>query len=224
MNPGDACPWSDWAPGTVQFCEARLCAVVREPANAWSSMAYLVIALWMIRRGGFSSIVILAQVLVGVGSFFFHATGTFAGEMVDQVGMYVLSALVLAHSIGEARGLNTKTIGWLWGSVVVVSALANLAVRPIGIPLFAVQLLVGQVWQIRHGMRSPAPRYRDFYTGLGIFGVSLAIWVTDITRVVCNPDLHWFGGHAVWHTLNAISILFLGRFYAAMPTKNVVEN
>ena len=45
----DLCPWDGLPPGTVSFCEARLCAWVAEPANAWSSLAYVLMALYMLR-------------------------------------------------------------------------------------------------------------------------------------------------------------------------------
>ena len=208
------CPWSDWAPGTVHFCEARLCAFVREPADAWSSVAYLIAAAVMVSRRH-PPLAILAQLLIGLGSFFFHASGTFAGEMVDQMGMYVLSCLILANAAAEARGLSERQTGALWAALVGGSTLLNLVVRPVGIPLFAVQLIAGLGWQLRLGGRPAPERYRDLHLGLGIFLVSFGIWVTDISGAVCDPDLHWISGHAVWHVLNAVSVVFLGRFYAA---------
>lgn len=214
MTPLESCPWSDWAPGTVEFCEARLCEVIREPANAWSSFAYLIAAAAMISRRQ-PALVGLAQVLIGVGSFFFHGTGTFAGEMVDQVGMYVLSCLILAYAVGEARGASAQAVAIGWAGMVTASGVINLLVRPIGIPLFAAQLALGLGLQLRRG-RGEA-RYRDLHVGIGIFVVSFGIWALDISRVVCDRDLHWFSGHAVWHVLNAISIGFLGRFYRAGP-------
>jgi hypothetical protein len=44
-SPIETCPWSSLDPGTVHFCEERLCAWVVEPSNAWSSMAYVVIGV-----------------------------------------------------------------------------------------------------------------------------------------------------------------------------------
>jgi hypothetical protein len=154
---GELCPWSDWDPGTVAFCERRLCAWIVEPSNAWSSLGYVLIGLVMLVGArsvgvGARAVVVatsLAQIMIGVGSFFFHGTGTFAGEVVDQIGMFMLSALILATALGQ-RGAWTgaRTVG-VYGVVVVVSALALFVVRPIGIPLFALQLAAGlslQLW------------------------------------------------------------------------------
>jgi hypothetical protein len=214
MTP--TCPWAEWSPGTVHFCETRLCAVVREPANAWSSVAYLLVAVWMVRRRQ-PALVVLAQVLIGVGSSFFHASGTFAGELGDQTGMYVLSCLILAYAVGEARGLGSSAVAGLWAATVAGSAVLNVLIRPIGIPLFAVELAAGLSLQLWLGGRVRPARYRDLTRGLAVFLFSFGIWVLDISRVVCAPDVHWISGHAVWHVLNAVSIAYLGRFYDGAP-------
>ncbi len=44
-----ACPYADWAPGSVAFCEERLCAWIVEPSNTASSLAYLIVGAWMWR-------------------------------------------------------------------------------------------------------------------------------------------------------------------------------
>lgn len=209
------CPWDSFEPGTVAFCEARLCAWVAEPANAWSSLAYVGAAVWMARAPGRSGgwPVIAAQLLIGVGSFFFHASGTFAGELVDQTGMYLLSALILVEAAAGSGGWSPGRRAAVYAGLVVGSTLLNVAVRPIGIPLFAAQLVAGLAWQIRQGRARPEPRYRLFTTALGIFLVSFGIWALDISRVLCDPDRHWWSGHATWHVLNAICTERLGRFY-----------
>ena len=214
MTP-DACPWSDWTPGTVSFCEARLCEVVREPANAWSALAYGVAAVWMLRRPGQPLPAILAQLLIGLGSFFFHASGTFAGEVVDQTGMYLLSCLLLAYALGERTGLTSRRITGLYLSLVAGSVVLNLLVRPIGIPLVAVELALGLGLQLALGGFSAPARYRDLHIGLAVFAGSLVVWAGDISGVVCDPDQHVFNGHALWHVLNAVAIVHLGAFYAA---------
>ena len=47
------CPWSNWAPATISFCEERLCAWVVEPSNAWSNLAFVAggaVMLWQSRN------------------------------------------------------------------------------------------------------------------------------------------------------------------------------
>jgi hypothetical protein len=57
--------------------------------------------------------------------------------------------------------------------------------------------------------------FRPFLQALGIFLCSFAIWVTDITGLLCDPDNHLITGHAIWHVLNAVCIWMLGAFYRA---------
>lgn len=230
LAPAAACPWSSWDPGTVRFCEERLCSWVVEPSNAWSSVAYLIVGIIMLARtlrplSPRLIAVAAAQIMIGAGSFFFHASGTFWGEFVDQVGMFMLSALILACSAAQARNLSSaRTVG-LYVALVVASAASMLVFRPIGIPLFAVQLAAGLGWQIRllsQSSQAQRAAYRQFFFAIGLFAVSFTSWLTDITGAVCDPQNHLVTGHAIWHVLNAICIERLGAFYKhrfAHPTR-----
>jgi hypothetical protein len=214
------CPCSDWDPGTVHFCERRLCATIVEPSNAWSSLGYVLLGLVMLARSrsAIAVAVAAAQIMIGVGSFFFHGTGTFAGEVVDQIGMFMLSSLILAASLAQQRGWSgTKTVA-VYVAGVVVSTGAILVVRPLGIPLFAAQLAAGlglQLWLWRSASDADKPVFALFLSGLGIFLVSFAIWTTDISGLICDPDNHFVTGHAIWHVLHAICIWRLSMFYRA---------
>ncbi len=216
----EVCPWSSLAPGTVHFCEERLCAWVVEPSNAWSSLAYVIIGVVMAfgaRRAGIvGATIAAAQIMIGVGSFFFHGTGTFAGEVVDQIGMFMLSALILCCSWAQARGWSPRTTVSRYVVIVVASTIAIFIVRPLGIPIFAVQLVVGLGWQVLlwRGAEGQARQdHRLFFTTLGLFMCSFAIWVTDISGLVCDPHNHLITGHAIWHVLNAICVWRLAEFY-----------
>lgn len=216
------CPWDSLAPGTVRFCEQRLCAYIVEPSNTWSSIAYVVIGAYLIAshtaraRDARLWAVAVAEILIGLGSFAFHATGTFAGEFLDQAGMFMLSCLILSFAAGKSARLSAPRTAQLYAGTAVASSLFLLAVRPAGIPLFALELVAGLGWEVamwrRAGDRAP---YRLLFAGIGIFLVSFVIWTLDITRIACAPDNHTITGHAVWHVLNALSIERLYRFYAA---------
>ena len=221
LRPAMTCPWDALEPGTVAFCEARLCAWVAEPSNAWSSFAYVLAGAWLAATHAVRArnpqlwAVVCAQMLIGVGSFAFHATGSFAGELVDQAGMFLLSCLILAFAAGRAHGLGPARTAALYGGATLLSTLSLLLVPPAGIPLFAVQLAAGLALEGRLWQRAPTPAHRHLFTGIGLFLFSFGIWLLDITGVACRPDNHLLTGHAVWHVLNAISITRLYWYYAA---------
>jgi hypothetical protein len=195
---------------------------VVEPSNTWSSIGYVIIGVWLMitharpSRDARLWAVAAAEVLIGLGSIAFHGTGTFAGELIDQAGMFMLSCLILSFAAGKARGLSASRTAGLYAATTIASTLSILVVRPLGIPLFAVQLVTGLGWTVALWRRAAdkAP-YRWFFAGLGVFLASFVIWALDISRVLCRPDNHVLTGHAVWHVLNAISIERLYRFYAA---------
>lgn len=214
------CPWESFAPGTVAFCEERLCAWVVEPSNTASSLAYVAVGVALgvhaIRaRDPRLVAVALAEIGIGLGSVAFHATGTFVGELLDQAGMFMLSCLILVFAAARGSSWAPAWTAGVYATAVLASTGALLLVRPAGIPLFAVQLAVGLGWELRHRARSGQPEaWVDLLRGIGIFGVAFAIWITDITGLVCEPTNHLLTGHAVWHLLNAASIERLYRFYA----------
>lgn len=227
----ETCPWDTFDPGTVAFCEDRLCSWIAEPSNTGSSLGYLLIGAWMLanavrsrrsRSDGTGAplalgAVAVAQLMIGVGSVFFHASGTFAGEAVDQIGMFLLSALILVFAAGPSLGWSSERTVSAYMALVAASTFAMALVRPIGIPLFAIELALGLGWQLRTWSTTASAErraYRPFFVALALFGVSLSFWLADITRVLCEPTNHLVTGHAVWHVLNACSIERLGAFYS----------
>lgn len=221
-GPAALCPWDAFPKGTVRFCEDRLCAWIAEPSNTWSSLAYIFVGVWLMvthtRRARDARLwgVAMAEVLIGLGSFAFHGTGTFAGELLDQAGMFMLSCLILSYAAGKSAGWSSTRTARVYAASTVASTLSLLVIPPAGIPLFALQLVTGLGWEISQWRRAQEKgSYRLLFTGIGIFLVSFFIWTLDISRAVCRPDNHFITGHSVWHVLNSISIAWLYRFYTA---------
>jgi hypothetical protein len=209
------CPWGTWEPGSVAFCEERLCAWVVEPSNAWSSLAYVLAGLWLWRRSPSALVrqVALAGMLIGVGSFAFHATGTFVGELIDLTGMLMLSGLMVAQAWGRLTRARAVAVGAVWAALTVGALGVVLVVKPAGIPLFAGELLAAIALEVVLWARGQTPQVRRFAQALGCTGVALGVWALDFSHVVCSPTNHLLTGHAVWHLLNSVSIGLLGAFY-----------
>lgn len=209
------CPWSGYEPGTIRFCEERLCAWVVEPANAWSNLAYLAVGLFILLRGGrggFSRLAGVSSVLVGIGSFAWHATGIFWGEALDLSAMFLISALLLSSALRRRFDLAPSAqLRWFFG-IVLASIVLLLAVRPSGIPMFSLQIAV-YVW-LEHGLyrRAPAPDYVPLKRMFWTFGAATFIWMLDLTGTVCDPQNHILTGHAAWHGLTALCLYFFERY------------
>jgi hypothetical protein len=58
---------------------------------------------------------------------------------------------------------------------------------------------------------------RLFLASLAALTVAAAFSAADVTGVFCDPNDHFVQGHAIWHVLGAISLVFAAFFYRQVP-------
>ncbi len=216
------CPWhalGEWGPPNIKWCEERLCAWVNEPANAWSNLAFVAVALGIValaRRGRPLRTAALRRfapvvALVGLCSFVFHASNTHVTQLLDFFAMYLFCGLLL--------GLNAARLGWLVAPrvlrTVLAGALGLTAITAVivrwqaPIQLIVLGLIVAIITtEVIALRRSPArPRMREFYLAVALLAAALVCSLLDASRRWCDPADHLLQGHAVWHLLSALSLL-----------------
>lgn len=208
------CPWDGYAPSTVSFCEARLCAPIVEPANAWSNLGFLLVGIYLLHRSvararATSPLVLfgVTGVLVAVGSFLFHMTATFWGEFLDLSAMFFISSLMLTFELRHIFGLSKRSAIATYAALSLGSMALVLAVRPIGIALFITHITI---WTfLATGLAYKGERFRTWQlpTLMGIFLAGFGVWNLDIRHMACDPNNHAFNGHVVWHLTCAVSLL-----------------
>jgi Ceramidase len=223
--------WSQWAPATCKpdscFCEGVGTGTVAQPSNAWSSMAFVLVGLLIAhasaprqRKGNrmavepaYRRLYGYALVSIGLGSYFYHASLTFAGQVCDMSGMYLLITFALMY--GVARRTKFRS------SLVVVSyLLLNLSLLGFQVAFpglrryvfgLLVVLLIGIESRYR---RQPGVAIESqwLWRGAAIMALAFFIWVLDIAKVACEPASP-LQGHAVWHMLSAVAGWCLYRYY-----------
>ena len=57
---------------------------------------------------------------------------------------------------------------------------------------------------------------KDFWMAVGLMGAASVCSVADLLRWMCDPSNHWLQGHALWHVLSALALLFAARHYALL--------
>jgi hypothetical protein len=205
----DACPWGGFQGATASFCETRLCGWVVEPANTWSNVSYFIAALFVFlgnreeKRPELSLIAVTAF-LVGIGSTLFHASGTRFGEIIDVSAMYLISGLFIVFAAQRIWPIEKAQLFILYFLISGLSSLTLVLTTSNGIWLFAGHIVTAAVLEFIYFKRAPAmPDYK--FLRLMVFGFAFAYvaWLLDFRKIVCDPDNHVLGGHAIWHLSNA---------------------
>lgn len=222
LAPG--CPWSGWELPNVNWCEENLCSWVVNPANTWSNLAFLVIAvLMMVRVRGaaaagnpvrlFGPISIILAVTSGI----YHASYTFFFQVFDFAGMFLFLFLPVVINLRRLGRLKeSQVLGWyLAGSAlftVLVIPMHYLEIPIQGLVLLLVVVVIGQELYIR--LRADDATTRVYwYAALLAIAIAATFSGLDVSRIWCDPSNHLVQGHAIWHLLSATSLYLLFLFY-----------
>ncbi len=222
INPHPAgCFWHDWAerfgPPNIKWCEPTVCALVSEPANTWSNLAYLVVAgvcfaLWLRRRNPTVAWFAPTAAIMGTFSLLYHMSNIFPGQLLDFVGMFFWVGLMLAIDLRRCGWLGRgggRLFYWLFvvGMSILVWGLYRLD--------FPFQLLIAGLallliaFEIALWRRARPPRHRVRWFAVAVVLLALAegFSLLDVNRIWCQPDNAFWHGHVVWHLLSALAVL-----------------
>ena len=218
MTPA-TCPWPQT--GHLQgICEADLCGWVVEPGNTLTNVAFLLVGLWMLRshrNGSLAHWFGWVAILIAAGSTAYHATGLGWARYADYLSVYLITGVMTALNL--RRWLNPRQWILVLTAVMLPSTLLAVAysapgyatwVYVLGAPCCLIELrLVFRDWH--------HTRYQYYLLAWGAAGLGVLAWSLDPLPMLCRPNWHGLSGHAAWHVLAAISLLFAYRFYQQFP-------
>ncbi len=222
------------------FCEAVRSHGIMQPANSLSSLAFVVVAAvvlvqWVLSRqrkdlpanrfntrAAYPLLFVVALLVIGLGSAFYHARLSYTGQFIDVLGMYFIATFALIYSIDRVRGLTGTTVvaaylgsnlllaAMLWWVPVLRRAIFGLLIGGVIIVELAGNRGIDGASNREH--RGPAHSARLLWIAVGILAVAFIIWTLDYERIVCSPQ-SLIQGHAIWHILGAVSSWMLYRYY-----------
>jgi hypothetical protein len=236
------------------FCETdRMDQLIRQPANTWSNLAYFLVGLFaltlgvqdfkqsgrkesdnfLVRYPIFSIMFGLSVVYVFFGSFLYHASLTSYFQKIDQTGLYSTIIIVLVFNIYKIFPVFRFRQQWKSSHALMV-----------GLIFLFNYIIFTHLWTININLLFPTLVVMVFITSAyytlfinkehyftnylwaasAIMVLAGIIWILDRTDVVCSPD-SIFQGHALWHILTAVSLLFIYMYYRSgtVPLQSVIE-
>ena len=215
------CPWENWSPASVRFCEEQLCAWVTQPANTYSNIFFLIAGFFIVRhfpRHWMMLILGFSSGALAVASGMFHASSTFFFEIFDMLGMYCIAAIMILGNLkrlGFFEHKKSKVSAYaLYLGLLALAVLFNILFPSSGIALFATYIVFALALEVEIHIRKGFFRYRYLVAAIVCFAVSFGFWLADIKGWWCDPQRHWISGHAIWHFLNAVTIVCFAFFYA----------
>jgi Ceramidase len=213
------CAWTplrEWGGlPNVKWCEETLCSVIAEPANTWSNLAYLFVAVGLYfytRRDTNRTLRFWAPAafLVGITSLVYHATVAFVTQVLDFWGMYFFFALVLLLNLLRMGKLAKETFfRTLYVTIFSLTAL-TVAIARMHLPVqgivgvMIVLILITETLASR-GASTPI-NHKWLAASLFFIAVAAGFSASDASGMRCDPKDHVFQGHAIWHVFGSISL------------------
>lgn len=218
---------------TIKFAEDNVCGYIAQPANTWSNLAYLVIALMIaseLKKAKNKTVLwgfVPVYAFMGVTSAFYHASATFVGQFFDFGSIYLFAAFILFLALDRLKIFETKKLLWVLSGVTLLMFVLLWFLPVLRIYLFAGQIVVF-LW-VELGLtkseklkvkneESSNYKFVNLYLALGIFFLAWGFWWLDELYIWKDPaTMHFVNGHTLWHVLTAVSLYFVYRFYTKNP-------
>lgn len=262
MNLTTVAPWlakeGIWGPvtATLDWCEVnhQFSPYIAEMANSLSNLFTVGIALAGFARAHKQNLPtryaagFLGIALVGIGSFFFHATLQFHAQLADELPMIYVGTMGvwLLFDNKPGFGLSSSRTRSLVGIAVVFDILFSWSYfinrNPIYHQVVFGSMVLGTALRVAYILRhtSAALRIPDnkkqtisylFASGAVLFALGFVIWnldnafchsLTNLKLKVGWPMAFFLEGHSWWHVFTGIGTyyMFSGIQYITLCTKD----
>jgi len=192
-----------------------------QPANAWSSLAFLAAGIWIVlgarraaARGAEQTVYAVAVASNALGGILYHGTRWSGSRWVHDVA--ILAVLGFIAAFGVARRLERPT-AWTMRAYALVLAVSGVFLAALPDSAYGLFAIVGagavgsELLEYRHELPAlrregiTARRAARMGVAVALLLGATAFWVGRGRAPLCNPASS-FQWHAVWHVLAALGM------------------
>lgn len=211
------CFWDGYEKNNYLFCEEQLCSFITEPANTWSNIAYLIIAILILKQkevtnSRIKNLFFAATFSLFIGSTLFHMTSTYWGKFIDVSTMFFVSMTALTLSLQRYWRLSEQRANIIYVGGLSLSILFLYVMR-FGNVLFLSQILATTFLEFRLSRTQHTLDMKRVKSAILVLVAAFIFWVLDTTKVLCHPGNHILTGHGIWHILAGLSIYIFFKSY-----------
>ena len=211
--------WSENSTIISNYCEPQEPHSVREPINAWSSVPFIFVGIWLVtspfpsdgmfenrwNNFVFPSNLAFTFFGLGVSSFYYHASFTMAWQLLDiffvrasAVGTLGMSMSLIYYKYSKWIFLTTVCLQLLSMAIMTQVVLA-ITFGGLSIIEFVIKPRRG----LLTGIRSAIASFLLFLLGFFLF-------ISEIYEWICLYS-NWFQPHSLWHITSAAAPFILIR-------------
>lgn len=215
-------PWSNFEISPMGLCEEPIDAWIRTPANTWSNLFFIFVGIFLflrykkqIRKSQILKLIPVSAIIVGSASFIYHASYSFELLIIDFIATWLPISFVAVVNLDRLFGLRKKIFWSLYLTLIFVPSIPAILLRGPLIPVLSIVFYILMVLleiPIRK-IRNDISTYKYFSLMLLCQFFAAFFWVLDQQGIICDPQNHFFQGHALWHGFNALGIYFLFKHY-----------
>jgi hypothetical protein len=200
-------------------CERISSGLLTQPVNAWSSLAYVAVGLWIVSLAIRSKVIdpVLTWVLgaavalTGVGSVLFHGRDLEGVKWLHDWSIVAVLAFAAVYDFALIHGWHRKLTLLVYGAAIVGLGTA-FWILPFSSDEFsgavAAAMVLGEFIVMRNRHRTPLEGRRRiaYWTAVGCLAVGAVAQLLGRTdSPVCAPD-SLLQPHAAWHVLTAMAM------------------
>ncbi|KAK3255056.1 hypothetical protein CYMTET_35747 [Cymbomonas tetramitiformis] len=211
------------------FCELPREGLIRQPSDSSSNLFFGVVGfviLGLYSGKQFASNFTLTAAMSGLGCLFicsgsayYHASLTFTGQFLDNIGMFLVLIPFFIYTLQKLNLLDKDHFWQLYTPILAVVIVVELYVPSIRRYIFGLFIVVLLGFEFYRIHKTPGTDKTYLITGLVVFLMAYAVWYLDLDKIICDPK-SWMQGHAIWHALSATAVFLVYKHYELSATED----